>query len=272
MQRFDGAVRLRTAGPDSGRVGVEPLDRLLEAAAELAAVVGQHALEFPAGGLQLGCDSLRELRGLGWAGLSLRAGDELGPGIGGADVDRGQLPDGLLHVVQSPDEEAVEANQLAGPLRLHMAGFGGRARGLVGRGVTCDQREPLRARVQPVPAQAAPNAVGRNDEATPAWARELGRDPARTQTGMAQREGEDALLNERRELIGHPRPAPLARPQGPQPLPLDLPLPNVIGRTVHTEGTAGGTDSDSSGKVDQLQPVAEERHHATRDSTPFTWR
>jgi hypothetical protein len=84
---------------------------------------------------------------------------------------------------------------------------------------------------------------------------------------MAQREGEDALLNERRELIGHPRPAPLARPQGPQPLPLDLPLPNLIGRTVHTEGTAGGTDSDSSGKVDQLQPVAEEHvimRHATQ--------
>jgi len=84
---------------------------------------------------------------------------------------------------------------------------------------------------------------------------------------MRERKGDDPLLHQRRELIRHPRPAPLARSQRPQPLTLDLPLPGVVGRTVHTEGAAGGGDPDPPGQVDQLQPVAEEDvilGHATR--------
>lgn len=59
----------------------------------------------------------------------------------------------------------------------------------------------------------------------------------------------------------------LEEPQRTQTLPLDLALPRVIGRTVHTEGPAGSGDPDPPGEVDQLQAVAEEDiilRHATR--------
>jgi len=51
VQRFDGAVGLRSAGTDPGRARAEPLERLLETAAKLAAVVGERPLEPPAGHL-----------------------------------------------------------------------------------------------------------------------------------------------------------------------------------------------------------------------------
>jgi hypothetical protein len=116
-------------------------------------------------------------------------------------------------------------------------------------------------------AQAAPDAVRGNDEAAPSRARELGRDPARAEAWMAQREGDDPLLNKRGELVGHPRPPALTRTQCTQTLPLDLALPGVVGGTVHTEGTAGSRNPDPPGEVNQLQPVAEEDvilRHATR--------
>src|SRR5207248_1365948 len=94
---------LRDVPTDAARARAEPGERLLEAAAKLAPVVGQRPLEPPAGGPQFGRDATRELRGLRRVGLAARAGDELGPGIRGADVDRGQLPDRLLHVLQAPD-------------------------------------------------------------------------------------------------------------------------------------------------------------------------
>ena len=84
---------------------------------------------------------------------------------------------------------------------------------------------------------------------------------------MAEREGDDPLLDQRRELVRHPRPAPLARAQRTQALPLDLALPSVVGRAVDTEGAAGGGNPDPAGQVDQLQPVAEQDvilRHATR--------
>ena len=75
---------------------------------------------------------------------------------------------------------------------------------------------------------------------------------------MAEREGDDPLLDERGELVGHARPPPLARTQDLESVPLDHPLPAVVGRAVDAERAAGGADADPPGQVDQLQPVAEE--------------
>jgi len=90
---------------------------------------------------------------------------------------------------------------------------------------------------------------------------------------VAEREGHDPLLNKRRELVGHLRPTPLARAQHLQPVPLDLPLPAVVGRAVDAEAAAGGRDADPPGQIKQLQPVAEE-HVILRHATPpsFAWR
>ena len=65
VQRFDVAVGLRAARVDVRDLRAEPLDRGVEALApEFVAVVGEDALEPPAGGLQLACDTAGEDRGL----------------------------------------------------------------------------------------------------------------------------------------------------------------------------------------------------------------
>ncbi len=149
-----------------------------------------------------------------------------------------------------------------------MCGSGcGARRRLVGCPVAAHEREPLGARVEPVSAQAAPDPVGRNDDAAPARPRQLGGDPLRTQTGMGEREGDDPLLDERRQLIRHPRLPALARAQHLQSVPVDLPPPGVVGRAMNSEGTARLRDSNPAGQIEQLQPVAEEHvilRHATQ--------
>ena len=142
-----------------------------------------------------------------------------------------------------------------------------RGRGLVGGAVAGDQREALRARREAVPARAAPEAVGGDDDAAPARTAKLGGDPLRTKPGMTEREGDKPLLDEQRELVGHLRPTALARTQHLESVPVDLCFPAVVGRAVEAEGPAGGRDSDAAGEIEQLQPVAEEDiilRHATR--------
>src|SRR5437867_4233903 len=141
------------------------------------------------------------------------------------------------------------------------------ARWLVGGAVTGNKRESFCARVEPVSAQTAPDAVGGDDDAAPARPRQLGGDPPRTQARMGECEGADPLLDDRGQLVGHPWPPPLARAQHLQPVPVDLPLPGVIGRAMNAEGTAGLADRGAAGEIEQLQPVAEEHvimRHATQ--------
>jgi len=102
--------------------------------------------------------------------------------------------------VQAADEEAVDADQLARPLRLDMALRLGLARRLGGRAVAGDEREPPAPGREPVPAQTAPDPVRRDEQPAPAGTGKLGGDPARSQARVAKREGDDPLLDERREL------------------------------------------------------------------------
>ena len=64
------------------------------------------------------------------------------------------------------------------------------ARGLVGG----DQGQALEPGVQPVATEDFPDAVGRDDDATPLVAPQLGRHPLGPETGVRDREGEDPLL------------------------------------------------------------------------------
>ena len=70
--------------------------------------------------------------------MARRAGDELGPRVGGVDVDRGELADRVLCAPQAPDEKAVRPDELAGAIGLQVALFGLSGR-LVWSGVAGDQ-------------------------------------------------------------------------------------------------------------------------------------
>jgi hypothetical protein len=92
----------------------------------------------------------------------------------------------------------------------------------------------------------------------PPLAGKLGGDPPRAQAGLGKREGEDALLQVRPELVRHPRPAPLPDPERLQTPAVDSPLPAVVGRVVHAHRPAGGADADLCGEREDAQAEAEE--------------
>src|SRR5262249_53914207 len=142
----------------------------------------------PTGLLQLGCDAAGERRGLRGSRSRGRADNEVGPGVGAVAVDRGDLPDGAAAAVQASDEEAVEADQLARPLRLDVRLRLRLARRLEGRAVAGDQRQPLRPRVEAVADERLVDAIGRHDQSAPLGPGELSSDPLRTESGLAERE------------------------------------------------------------------------------------
>jgi len=74
---------------------------------------------------------------------------------------------------------------------------------------------------------------------------------------MAEREGDDPLLHERRELVRHPRSAALARAQHLEPVALDPAPPDVVGGAVDVEHPAGFRHRRARRVVEQLQAVAE---------------
>ena len=101
--------------------GAEALEGLSEGdAAKLVGVVGEHALQAPAGGLQLAGDAPGEPAGLLRRRVVLRADDELGPRKRRGDVDRCELPDRAVGALQPADVEAVDADQLARALDVNL--------------------------------------------------------------------------------------------------------------------------------------------------------
>jgi hypothetical protein len=89
---------------------------------------------------------------------------------------------------------------------------------------------------------------------------------------MAKGKGDDPLLDERRELVGHPWPTPLARTQHFQTLPLNLALPGVVARAMHTKRATRCRNADPAREIKELQPVAEEHVILRHATPPFAWQ
>jgi hypothetical protein len=160
--------------------------------------------------------------------------------------------------VQAPDEETVDPDQLARPLGVDVR-LGLR---LAGRFERCamprDQGQALGARVQSVADERLVDAVGRDLQSAPFRAPQPGRDALGAPARVTETERDDPLLDDLGELVGHLRSPPLARPEHLQSRSLDLPLPAVIGRAVHTHRPARLRRPDLLGQPEQLQAVAEQ--------------
>jgi hypothetical protein len=98
---------------------------------------------------------------------------------------------------------------------------------LVGVGVAGDQRVALRAGVEVEPLQHLPDAVLGDSDPAPLLAPKLGRDPSRAEARVAEREGEDPVLEVRADLVRHPRATALSDPEAVEAVALELLLPDV---------------------------------------------
>ena len=141
--------------------------------------------------------------------------------------------------MQTPNEEAVDADQLARLGNVNVLLGTGIARRLKRRRVTSDQPEPLGAGVQPVAAEHLPNPVRGDKNATPLGPGKLSGDALWTQSRVAQRESHYPLLDVLGELVGHLRCPSLPRAQHLKAMSVDPSLPGVIRRAVHPKPPAG---------------------------------
>ena len=94
--------------------------------------------------------------------------------------------------------EAVELHQRTGLFGLQVALRLGLAGSRLGRrGVAGDEREAFAAGVEAVAPQHAPDTAGGELDAAPLGPGQLGGDARRSEAGLAEGEGDDALLHER---------------------------------------------------------------------------
>jgi hypothetical protein len=250
----------------------ERCDRVAELVGELVAVIGQDALQTPAGLAQGASDALREAAGLALVGARAVAADEFGPREGAVGVDRGELPDRALGAVEPTDVETVDADQLTRPGRVDVRLGRRLARRLVRRPVAGEQTQALGTRGQTVASQRLIDAVGRDDQPAPLRPREHRGNPPRPQPWMPERERDDPLLEDLRKLVGHHRPPALTRPEHLQSLTVDLRLPAVIRRAMHTHQPARLADPTLPGEREQLQAIAEQHVIMRHAAAPFAWR
>ena len=118
LEPFDEAV-----GPAVARLGAGVVDAELgaggvEEALELAAMIGEDTFELPAGLSVSGQENAFEEAGA-VNGLDRR--DDLGEGEGAGGIAGRDLPE-LAHALELADVEAVQADQIARPMGLNMAG------------------------------------------------------------------------------------------------------------------------------------------------------
>jgi hypothetical protein len=129
---------------------------------------------------------------------------------------------------------------------------------LVGVAVARDQRQALATSVEPDPDQHPPDAVLRDANPTPLFPGRLGRDPPRTEAGMAERKGDHPLLQVRADLVRHPRPRALPDPQRLQP-PSDRPSASSGNRSSGAPPSADTPGAPRSPRQrEQPQAVAEQ--------------
>ena len=130
---------------------------------------------------------------------------QLGPKERRVGIGRGVLPDPALRAAEPADVKAVQLDQGSRvfgddvPDRLEPA------LRLRGTGVPRDQRQPLAAGLQAVPAEHPGDPVVADAHPAPALLAQRVRDPPGAHARIAEGEGDDLLLEERRQLVGHPR-------------------------------------------------------------------
>lgn len=116
------------------------------------------------------------------------------------------MPARALGARQPTDREAVHLHEFAGVVDVDVAlGLGVPLDRLGWRGIAGDESQPLGLGVEPVPSQDLVDPVGADREPTPLGTTELVGDPLRPDRRMRQREGEDALLEQRAGRVRHPR-------------------------------------------------------------------
>src|SRR5262245_8615255 len=132
-------------------------------------------------------------------------------------------------------------------------------RSLVGVGVAGDERQALLAGREAKAPKHEPDPVLGDPDPAPLGPGELAGDPPRPEPGVAEREGEDPVLEVGPRLVWHPRRPTLANPQAVEAIALELRLPGVIGRARHAHLTAGlGDVAELLGQREQPQAVAEQ--------------
>ena len=105
------------------------------------------------------------------------------------------------------------------------------------------EAEALRPGVEAVAPQDAPDAVVGEANASPLGTRQLGGDALRSEAGVPQCEGDDALLDDRAGGVGEAWRAALPGPEHLETVALGLLLPAVERGMVDAHRPAGGTDA-----------------------------
>lgn len=124
LDPLEGAIGLRSTSTDEALFGAKLGDRASERlGSEIAAVVGGDCLQLPAGSRQFVGDAADQGRAVLGVGVDL-ADVDVGLDIRAGDIDGGVLPAATSCAAQSSDVEAVELNQIAGPLGFQVQWLG----------------------------------------------------------------------------------------------------------------------------------------------------
>ena len=153
-----------------------------------------------------------------------------------------------------PSVEAVDTDQLAGAGDVDVALWARIPRRLVGCGITCEEAEALGAGTEAVAGEHLPNPVGETTM-PPSGTGQLRGDSLGAQAGMAEREGDDPLLDHLRADWASAAPVALLAAVSPAH-GVDGSLPGVGGRAVHPEASAGLRDARAGGLGKERLAVA----------------
>ena len=140
-------------------------------------------------------------------------------------------------------------------------------------GVAGHQGEAADAPREAMAAQDLPDPARRDDDAAPARLGQGGADPPRSEPRMGDGEGEDAGLDDRRELVGHPRRPAFPRAQHLEAGALDHVLPAVVGRAVDPEDPTGLRDARPPERDRRVAGESRRgRQNRARCRSPCSWR
>jgi len=247
LDALDEAVRERMPGSSLRFPNTQFSTNCDEVALELAAAVGEDALQGPSCSFEIRMDLPEEFGGDRGSWI---AQEDLRPGVRRGRVASRDLPD-FADTLEFADVEAVEADQLSRFVGLDMCTGGcrtsllERALGSLGeescpcRAVLFQDSETLAARAQPVSFQGAVDRARRDMEAPQ---RQLIGDPLGSPSRLGERFGDDPSL-ERSVECGRPAQPP-AEMLGVEAIGSILPVPIpklVVERASHACLSAGAT-------------------------------